>query len=209
MNGSHNDNDDTNRIMTMEKFNNKYRIPSIRLQNWDYRWAGAYFITICTHNRAHYFGEVVHGKMILSNVGVLADVLWHEIKNHAQNVVLGEFVVMPNHIHGVLVITKFDDGGDNIDGVVPVETGHALSLLSDHETIGQQRFQNIGKNSVSSIVGSYKSAVTKHARRLGYEFQWQTRFYENIIRNDESFQRINNYIMNNPAKWQEDRFFAM
>ncbi len=73
-------------------------------------------------------------------------------------------------------------------------------------TIGQQRFQNIGENSISSIVGSYKSTVTKHAHRLVFEFEWQTRFYDHIIRNDESFQKISNYIINHPVNWQEDKF---
>ncbi|MBE7411917.1 MAG: hypothetical protein L6Q54_02835 [Leptospiraceae bacterium] len=173
----------------MDKFQNKYRIPSARLQHWDYRWAGAYFITICTQHRIHYFGDIENGKMILSNVGVLADVFWYEIKNHAQNVELGAFVVMPNHVHGVLILTGND-----------VETGHALSPR-------QQRFQNIGKNSVSSIIGSYKSAVTKHAHRLGFEFEWQTRFRDHIIRDGASFQKISNYIINNPVNWQEVKFF--
>lgn len=189
----------------MDKYQNKYRIPSTRLPQWDYRWAGAYFITICTHNRIHYFGEIENGKMILSHVGILADVLWHEIKNHAPNVDLGAFVVMPNHIHGILILTGNDDGNPI------VQTGHALSLPttqpSSKKTIGQQRFQNIGKNSISSMVGSYKSAVSRHAHRLGYDFQWQSRFYDHIIRNDESFQKISNYIINNPINWQEDKLF--
>ncbi len=174
------------------KYKNKYRIDSIRLQHWDYRWAGAYFITICTKNREHYFGKIKNGKMILSHVGVLADVLWYQIKYHAKNIKLGAFVVMPNHIHGVVILT-----GD--DGDIP----------PPHQTIGQQRFQHIGKNSVSSIVGSYKSAVTKHARRLGYIFEWQTSFYDHIIRNNTAFQKISNYILNNPIHWKEDRFFNM
>lgn len=82
----------------MKKFQNKYRIHSFRLQNWDYSWDGIYFITICTKGRKHYFGEIVDGKMNLSKIGIIADILWHEIKNHAKNVELGEFVVMPNHI---------------------------------------------------------------------------------------------------------------
>jgi hypothetical protein len=76
----------------MDKYKNKYRIPSARATWWDYGWAGAYFITICTKNREHYFGEIRNGKMHLSHWGVLADVLWHEIPHHAKNVELGEFV---------------------------------------------------------------------------------------------------------------------
>jgi len=208
----------------MDKFKNTYRIPSARHPHWDYRWAGVYFITICTHNRIHYFGEIENGAMQLSHVGVIADTLWHEIPHHAKNVELGAFVVMPNHIHGILILTGNDDDTNNDN--VNVETGHALSLPPTdtptdistdtptdtptdklEQTIGQQRFQNIGKNSISSIIGSYKSAVTKHAHRLGYEFEWQTRFHDHIIRDEESFQKISNYIINNPALWQDDKFF--
>jgi len=188
----------------MDKFKNTYRIPSARHPHWDYRWAGAYFITICTHNRIHYFGEIENGAMQLSQVGVIADIFWYEIPHHAKNVELGAFVVMPNHIHGILILTGDDD--DNVDVNVNVETGHALSLPITDKTIAQQRFQNIGKNSVSSIVGSYKSAVTKHANRLGYEFAWQTRFHDHIIRDKTSFEKISNYIINNPANWQDDQF---
>lgn len=145
----------------MKKFRNKYRIPSARLQNWDYRWAGGYFITICTQKREQYFGKIENGNMTLSPIGVIADILWHEIKNHAQNVELGEFVVMPDHVHGILIITK-------------------------------------NNNDV---------AVTKHAHRLGYKFEWQTRFYDHIIRNNAEFERISNYIINNPTNWNEDKFY--
>lgn len=181
-----------------EKFQNKYRVASARLQRWDYGWDGAYFITICTHNRINYFGDIQNQKMALSNIGVLAYVFWNEIKNHAKNVELGEFVVMPNHIHGIIILKN------NMDNKRYVESGHALSLPS---TPGQTRFQNIGKNTISSIVGSYKSAVTKYARQLDLEFAWQTRFYDNIIRDETAFNNISNYIINNPKRWGEDKFF--
>jgi REP element-mobilizing transposase RayT len=112
-----------------------------RLQTWDYRWAASYFITICTKNRLHYFGKIENAEMKLSNIGVIADILWYEIKNHAKNIELGEFAVMPNHIHGIIVITNFDDHS-------AVGTGHALSLQSEkseksENITGQNRFQNI------------------------------------------------------------------
>lgn len=196
------------------KYKNKYRIPSARLQNWDYSWDAPYFITITTKNRKHFFGEISNGKMILSNVGVLANVFLYEIKNHTKNVELGEFIVMPNHVHLILILngnnkSNIVDGvyGDDINDIV--ETRHALSLPQQqkNKTIGQNRFQNQGKKTVSSIIGSYKSAVTKHANRLGLEFNWQTRFYDHIIRNDKSFLNISNYIINNPLKWKEDKFY--
>lgn len=220
----------------MDKFKNTYRIPSARHPHWDYRWAGAYFITICTKDRLHYFGEIENGAMQLSQVGVIADTLWHEIPHHTKNVELGAFVVMPNHIHGILILTGNDNETNNdnvnVNVNVNVETGHALSLPptdtptdiptdiptdkstdksteinSIEKNIGQQRFQNIGKNSISSIVGSYKSAVTKHAHRLGFEFEWQTRFHDHIIRDEKSFNTISNYIINNPVNWKDDKFF--
>jgi len=178
----------------MKKFKGKYRIESTRLQQWDYRWNGLYFITISTKNKTHFFGEIKDGIMKLSAIGAIADVLWYEIKNHAINVELDAFIVMPNHIHGILIIDN-----PTVESGHSVESGHALT---QRDTIGQKRFQNIGKNSISSIIGGYKSAVTKHARRLGYEFAWQTSFYDHIIRNDRAFQNIKNYIINNPKKWE-------
>lgn len=201
--------------MSQGKFQNKYRISSIRAQWWDYGWNGAYFITICTQNREHYFGEIQNNKMILSHVGIIADLLWHQIPKHHKNVELGDFVVMPNHIHGILIIDKQLDNV-NVDNMDNVETGHALSLPSiqmlqtsspvEFQKPSLKRFQNIGKNIISSIVGSYKSAVTKHANRLGYTHQWQKLFYDNIIRDNNQYQRISDYIVSNPENWAKDKF---
>ncbi len=190
----------------MEKYHNKYRIETARLQYWNYGWNGAYFITICTQNREPYFGDIIDGKMELSNIGIIADILWYEIKNHTQNIDLGRFIVMPNHIHGILILNDTDDNTDNNDNNT-VETGHALSLQQPQQTIGQKRFQNQGKNTVSSIIGGYKSAVTKHTHRLGYDFAWQTRFYDHIIRNEKSFNKISEYIINNPINWENDKLY--
>jgi putative transposase len=144
-----------------------------RLQKWNYGWAGVYFITICTKHRIHYFGKIENQKMILSPVGIIADILWYEIKNHAKNVELGSFVVMPNHVHGIITITA---------DAAP------------------------GKNTISSMVGGYKSAVSKHAHRLGYEMEWQVRFWDNIIRDDAAMQRVTAYIENNIKNWNDDEF---
>ncbi len=213
----------------MALYKNKYRVESTRLQNWDYRWAAAYFITICTLDKQHFFGQIKNGVMHLNKVGIVADILWYEIKNHAKFIELGEFIVMPNHIHGILILNNpndhFDGNDDkntnfkvetrrtNVETMrTNVETRHALSLQNQQpkpqktQTIGQKRFQNQGKNSISSIIGGYKSAVTKHANRLQLEFAWQSRFYDHIIRNEQSFDNISQYIINNPANWQTDRF---
>ncbi len=181
----------------MDKYQNKYRISTTRMQEWNYGWDAAYFITICSKNNQCYFGDVSEGEMKLSNIGVLADVLWHEIPNHANNVELGSFVVMPNHIHGVIILhgnisiaKKIDHKESNIDF-----------------TVGKSRFQAQGKNTVSSIIGSYKSAVTKHARRIGFDFCWQPGFYDHIIRNKQSYDRIAHYIVTNPKKWNLDTYY--
>ena len=124
--------------------------------------------------------------MILSALGIIADILWHEIKNHTKNIKLDAFVVMPNHIHGILILS----GNKNTD-----------------EIMGQNRFQNQGQNSISSIIGSYKSAITKHAHRLGFEFAWQSRFYDNIIRDEKMYVNIVQYVNENPIKWENDKFY--
>jgi len=210
------------------KFQNKYRIASARLQNWDYAREGAYFITICTKDRLHYFGEIENKKMILSNMGVIADLMWHEIKNHAKNITLGEFVVMPNHVHGILILNggNTDTDGDGIDAGAAdvgqashVETLHATSLRrptpqptqpSPPPTPQQTQMAKISpkSNSVSTIIRSYKSSVTKHGNRLGYEFAWQARFHDHIIHNAQEFENIRNYIADNPRNWKKDKFFG-
>ena len=174
-------------------------------------------------------------KMCLSHVGILADVFWHEIKNHAKNVELDSFVVMPNHIHGILILDGNNmDHNDNNDNGNRVETPHAVSLqtpktpksiqspispqspvfpqnpqspLPTHETIGHQRFQNQGKNTVSSILNSYKSAVSKHSHRLCLTMDWQFRFYDHVIRDDAEYSRIAQYIETNVDNWATDKFF--
>lgn len=164
-----------------------------------------------------FFGEIYDGKMALSHIGVIADLLWHEIPNHAKYVELGDFVVMPNHIHGILILDKPEGGITSVENNTDngtVETEHGLSLpmsgsSSKPISIGQNRFQNIGKNTVSSIIGSYKSAVTKHANRLGFENGWQSRFHDHIIREDAEYQRISDYIVNNPTNWKDDKFYKL
>jgi hypothetical protein len=91
-----------------EKFQNKYRIASARLQTWDYGWNAAYFVTICTQNRECFFGNIVDGNMRLSETGIIAHKFWMEIPNHFPFVKLGEFIIMPNHMHGIVIIDKLD-----------------------------------------------------------------------------------------------------
>ena len=184
-----------------DKFKKKYLFSSARLQNWDYASEGAYFITICTKDRKHYLGEIVEEEMILSNVGVIADLMWYEIKNHSKNIELGEYVIMPNHMHGILILN---------DVPLPVvETLHATSLRVESSTHKNEQMAKISpkSNSISSIIRGYKSAVTKHCNRLGFDFAWQTRFHDHIIRDAQSFENIQNYIWSNPMNWEKDKFY--
>ena len=228
------------------KFQDKYRISSARLHNWDYAWNAIYFVTINTYAGDELFGEIKNEKMQLSNLGVIANVLWFEIKNHFAVVELDAFVVMPNHVHGILAINnpqnylkEAETGhalsvqkGESEDGVVDgskaVKTGHVLSqedtnvgkTTDEKETVkarhalsqeenkapGDKRFQNPGKNSLSSIIGSYKSAVSKHAHRLGYEFDWHSRFHDSIVRDEIGLLKARKYIENNIVNWDKDEF---
>ena len=198
-----------------ERFRGKYRIPSARWQNWDYGWDGAYFITIVTKNRIHYFGAVRDGIVWLSDIGKIAEKYWYEIPNHFSFVRLDEFVVMPNHIHGILIIDKKSQNDDVI-----VETGHDLSLRldkrlerpdkksdGDNLTPGQKRFRNPGRGTVSTIIGLYKSTVSKFAHKINHEFAWQSRFHDHVIRNANELNRIRYYIRNNPMKWKDDDLY--
>ena len=176
-----------------EKYKGKYRNESARLHGWDYSSNASYFITICTQDREHFFGEIKNGRMRVSPAGAIAHVLWYEIKNHAVDIKLGEFAVMPNHIHGILILDG--DGGGCGCGDVACNVPTGMAAISPKS------------NTVASIIRSYKSAVTKFCNQLGLEFAWQSRFHDHIIRNDESFRPISDYIKNNPTKWKEDKFF--
>ncbi|HSD08988.1 transposase [Flavobacterium sp.] len=190
-----------------EKFQNKYRISSTRLKDWDYGQNGAYFITICTGNREHFFGEIVtvnsENEMHLNGIGKLANQFWLEIPKHFQFVELGNFVVMPNHVHGILVIDKTNFVHNNDD----VETLHCN--VSTTNGIKNEQMAKISPKSgtISAIMRSYKSVVTKNAHPIHTDFSWQERFHDHIIRNSDSFERIQNYIADNVSNWQEDKFY--
>jgi putative transposase len=204
----------------MDKFKNKYRIPSARLPNWDYANDGAYFITICTANRQHFFGECVNGKMALTTAGIIVQGLWYDIPNHSPTVELGEFVVMPNHIHGILILDNSKTTpADNIVETLPATSENGDNENHDDENTDKKKtlratslqMQKISpkSGSVSRILGSYKSSCTRHINLAfpDLNFGWQTRFWDNIIRDDQAFENISNYIVNNPKSWKDDKFF--
>ncbi|WP_044211085.1 transposase [Flammeovirga sp. OC4] len=170
---------------------------TLRLTEWDYRWEADYFITICTKDFKSKFGKIENGKMTLSHIGIIAELFWYQIPTFKTNISLGTYVIMPNHLHGILQIRDFSNKKDTQSLIPP----QIQSYNKSYSTASPK------EGSISAIVRSYKSAVTKHARRLGYSFEWQPKFYDHIIRDGKDFVRIENYIDNNIENWNKDRFF--
>ena len=183
------------RIQNMtDKFKNTYRIKSARLAEYDYRNEGLYFVTICTKNKFHYFGEIENGNLVLNEIGLIAHTYSAEIPQHFDHVSLDEFVIMPDHMHGIICIEEKRE----IDRP-SVETYNYKSL----QTPKNQHFQNLSApaKSLSTIIRAFKSSVTIDSRKINPNFEWQSRFHDHIIRDVQSFDRIRNYIINNPANW--------
>ncbi len=215
----------------MDKFKNKYRISSARLQSWDYGSTGAYFITICTNGREYFFGEIMNDEMQLNAAGKLAEKYWLEIPDHFRFIQLANFVVMPNHVHGILIIDKTNNNDSD-----PVETRLIASLPTSPTpppppspspasplppppsptSQNQQSIKNAGgfaenKNpmlneNISRVIRWYKGRCTFEIRKIFFDFSWQSRFHDHIIRNAESFERIQFYIETNPMNWGKDKF---
>ena len=162
---------------------------SIRLQEYDYSRAGVYFVTIGTHNRDCLLGDIVKGAIRLNDSGRIVVDEWNHTPALRTNILLDEFVVMPNHIHGIVMIAK------SRRGVLQYAPTNSTPLQSPSQTIG-------------AIVRGFKSAVTKQINELhntpGSKF-WQRNYWEHIIRNESELNRIRAYIQNNPAKWEMDR----
>ena len=172
--------------MTNNKYKNRYRIKSTRLQNWDYAQNGSYFITICTEKWAHYFGEIINEKMQLSDIGKIVESEWlatFEMRPD-MNLTMSEFIIMPNHFHAIISI------GEN-------------QFNKQRGTL-KNKFGPQSKN-LGSIVRGFKSGVTKNARIINPDFGWQRNYWEHIIRNDNEYQHIAQYIIDNPQKWALDK----
>ena len=182
----------------MKKYRNKYRIESTRLKNWDYGRNGAYFITICTKNRHCWFGEISSGIMELSPMGHIANSCWYEIPNHFPFVELGAHIIMPNHVHGIIIVNKPNDNGNDNENV---ETQNFASLQSQSP---KNKFGPQSEN-LASIIRGFKIGVTKNVRQINQSFAWQPRYWDHIIRNENEYNRISQYIIDNPQKWETDK----
>ena len=214
----------------MEKFQNKYRIPSARLKGYDYGSNGLYFVTICTKEKIHYFGNIVethdyaspiintnpvetddcpspnktnlktdnylslqehknikqthnHASLRETEIGKVAREFWQQIPLHFPFVELDEFIVMPNHVHGIIFINK------------PEET-----------TWIPNNFGSQSRN-LASIIRGFKASVKRFANQNNIEFEWQSRYHDRIIRSYAELDNIREYIINNPIKWSTDEYY--
>lgn len=174
---------------------------SIRLLGYDYSQAGAYFVTICTQGRACLFGDIADGEMRLNDAGGLVQAVWDEIPGHYAGIDIDLFQIMPNHIHGIIII-----------GITPVGAGPCACPEPGQTHTGQPR--GVAPTlSLPDVVHRFKTLTTKRyadgVKQYGWTpfpgRVWQRNYYEHIIRNNESLNRIRAYIINNPLQWELDR----
>jgi len=182
----------------MEKNNTLPKRKSPRLSGYDYDLVGGYFVTIATHKHIPYFGEVVDDEMCLNAIGEIIQECWCKIPEHNPNVILDEFIVMPNHLHAILFINEQNVGGRRAspEKVTELRARHASPLRKSK------------RGTLSTIIGSYKSAVTKrinqHLKTAGQSI-WQRSFYDRIIRDEDELHNLRDYVRHNVSKWMEKR----
>ena len=177
----------TRKVIVIVKSSSRPTRKITRLPEFDYTQPGAYFLTICCAKRVERFGAICDQAMALNPVGEIARACWREIPVHYPQITLDEFIVMPNHVHGILWIGERPLG---VSGNMRRTFGKSI------------------KGSISTVVGSYKSAVTYTSHEQGMLTQvrlWQGRFWEHVVRNEADLERIRTYIRNNPARWLEDQ----
>jgi len=220
----------------MTKFKKKYRIESNRLKGWDYSHNGFYFITIITQNRECYFGTAENRKIILSDFGKITNNEWLKSFEIRSELILDEYVIMPNHIHAIVAIQTSDDiDNSRLDNTRLIDTRLIDTRLIDTrlivETHGraslrqqQQQYQTENKSrklirkpkSISTFIAGFKSGTInkiddfidennlKIAKFNKNNPLWQSNYHDHIIRNEESYYNIKNYIANNPMNWEND-----
>ena len=197
------------------KFNpHKHHRRSIRLPGYNYTGPGGYFITICTYKHLPLFGKIVDGEMILSLLGRIAVQEWKRLDKRFPFLELGEFVVMPNHLHGILIINErgtaedgFDTGTDQARRARTREGEFDMGM--DRHAPTREGFGCPVAGSIPTIVRSYKASVTLRVNRLRVRPNhpvWQRNYYEHVIRDKGDWERIATYVQNNPILWDKDQF---
>lgn len=163
---------------------------SVRLVGYDYSGCGFYFITICCKDFKCLFGEIKHDKTILNELGETVKHCWKEIPNHYPQVKLHDFVIMPNHLHGIIEI---------------VGANHH----SPEEIISENKHPKGTSNTIGAMVRGFKIGVTKWGKaNQNISKIWQRGFHEHIIKNDSAYQKISDYIIENPVRWDKDKFYV-
>lgn len=215
----------------MERYKNKYRIQSHRMPGWDYSGNGYYFITLVTQNRVCNLGQINNGEMKLSAFGKIVETQWYKSFEIRNELFLDEFIIMPNHIHAIIVLEKNETGTTNnsSDGLNDLDGSHDLHGTHDShvETHGRASLQSnrpifVRKpKSISSFIAGFKSAVNSkiddyidanHLNIPKYNRNnhfFQPNYYDHIIRNDIEYRRISNYIINNTKNWKDDKFHKL
>ncbi len=168
----------------------KHHRRSIRLKEYDYSRAGAYFITICTYNKECILGKVTNSKVQLNEYGIIVDNEWTKTAEIRSNIIIDKYIVMPNHLHGIIII--LDNGSSR-------NTGHRVPTF--------EQFGRPTSNSIPTIIRSFKAVTKKRineTRKSYGKAVWQPRFYEHIIRNRDELDKIRQYIIDNPLQWELD-----
>ena len=171
----------------------KHHRRSIRLKGYDYSLAGTYFVTICVKERKCVFGDVQNSNVVLSPIGEIVYQCWNEIPNNFNSVKLYVFIVMPNHLHGIVVMTNDCSRGVQLNAPTR-NASNFYGLISPKQ------------KTLSVIIRTFKAAVTTLCRKNNYHFfELQRNYYEHIVRNEDELNRIREYIINNPLQWQFDK----
>lgn len=183
-------------------YKNKYRIATARATWHDYN-GGSYFVTVCTKNREFYFGHIANGEMVYSDLGQSAIECLEQIPSHFPHVEIPVFIVMPNHIHAIIILNAFAPvetqnlASQKCKNIIHSETQNFASLQPE------QKFGPQSKN-LASVVRGFKIGVTKYTNDHDLSFAWQPRFHDHIIRNVYEMNHIADYINTNILRWKED-----
>ena len=183
---------------------------SIRLKGYDYSQAGLYFITLCTQDSLHLFGKITSDEMVLNDAGKMIEKWWNELKNKFANIELDEFVIMPNHFHGIIQIINTNPVGADLRVCPDVQQRVYPDNAGDHE-----KGEHTG-SPLHTMIQWFKTMSTneyirnvKNNRWTPFNKKlWQRNYYEHIIRNEKSYLHISEYIRTNPLKWLEDKYYG-
>jgi len=184
-----------------------------RLPEYDYSNPAWYYVTICTHKHIHHFGEVKNGKMILNEIGEITKRFLEEISSHYSNVELDEFIVMPNHIHAIIIINDVgvdhhrprtndnNNAGDENTGVENIRPA-----INDINNVGVEDIRPLRRTNLSNVIKGFKIGVTKWCKNNNIaNFKWQRSFYDRIIRNEKELFHNRDYIEQNPLRWEIEK----